>query len=116
MPLVNGATSSVLTACDENACATSCFFLLLVVALGQLLPSRKIGARVSRPAARAATMAAEYPFTMSPDDWKAKLSPVEANCLRNAGTERFGAGKYNNVFPDSGYFACKGCGAHLPCT
>ena len=61
-------------------------------------------------------MAAEYPFTMSPDDWKAKLSPVEANCLRNAGTERFGAGKYNNVFPDSGYFACKGCGAHLPCT
>ena len=50
-----------------------------------------------------------YPYVLSDDQWKGRLNPTEFQILRQAGTERYGVGKYNKVFPKTGYFACRAC-------
>ena len=57
-------------------------------------------------------MATEYPVP-SDAELRSKLNASEFHILREAGTERFGAGKYNKVFPKTGYFACRACESPL---
>lgn len=49
---------------------------------------------------------------MSPEDWKALLSPMEFHILRNSGTERAGTGRYLNE-EGAGAYHCAGCGNKL---
>ena len=56
-------------------------------------------------------MATEYPVP-SDAELRSKLNASEFHILREAGTERFGAGKYNKVFPEDRLL----CVAALPPT
>ncbi|GAB5369742.1 hypothetical protein AAMO2058_001431800 [Amorphochlora amoebiformis] len=50
-----------------------------------------------------------FPVNKSASEWKNQLTKEEYKILRKGGTERYGCGSYNNQYPKSGYFACKGC-------
>mmetsp|Transcript_26588 Transcript_26588/g.32261 ORF Transcript_26588/g.32261 Transcript_26588/m.32261 type:complete len:135 (+) Transcript_26588:133-537(+) len=54
-----------------------------------------------------------YPVQKTDAEWKKQLGSRDFNILRQGGTERGGTGEYNDFYPDSGYFACKGCGFPL---
>ena len=54
----------------------------------------------------------KFPFQLSDDEWKAKLSDMEYAVLREKGTERPYTGEYNLHF-ENGSYACKGCGTEL---
>jgi len=51
----------------------------------------------------------KYPTQTSEEQMKKKLSAKEFNCLRRAGTEPGGQGKYCSFFPKKGYLKCKAC-------
>ncbi|MDP9800662.1 peptide-methionine (R)-S-oxide reductase [Arcanobacterium wilhelmae] len=53
-----------------------------------------------------------YPGARSEEEWKAKLTPLEYNILRTAGTEMPGTGALLNEHR-SGMYLCKACGAEL---
>ena len=55
----------------------------------------------------------EYPFTLTEDEWRSKLSALEYSVLRRGGTEPPGRGEYCKFFPKGGHFACKACEAPL---
>mmetsp|Transcript_42385 Transcript_42385/g.106342 ORF Transcript_42385/g.106342 Transcript_42385/m.106342 type:complete len:358 (-) Transcript_42385:302-1375(-) len=57
--------------------------------------------------------AARFPLKKSDSEWKSALSDFEFKVLREKGTEPAGTGEYDKFYPDSGYFACRGCGAPL---
>jgi peptide-methionine (R)-S-oxide reductase len=47
-------------------------------------------------------------ITLSPDEWKKKLTPQEYYVLREKGTERAFTGAYHN-HKEEGFYTCKGC-------
>lgn len=49
---------------------------------------------------------------LTPEQWRAKLTPFEYQVLREAATERPGTGEYDR-FSEPGTYACKACGAEL---
>eukprot|EP00755_Sulcionema_specki_P015048 Sspe_Gene.9509::Locus_3199_Transcript_1_7_Confidence_0.273_Length_572::g.9509::m.9509/K07305/msrB; peptide-methionine (R)-S-oxide reductase len=51
--------------------------------------------------------------TVSDEEWRKRLSAQEYHVLREKGTERPQSGEYNDFYPKSGYFACRGCGTPL---
>lgn len=55
----------------------------------------------------------EWKGPPSDEEWRAKLSHVEYQILRQGGTEPPGSHEYDNYFPKSGHFACAGCGLAL---
>merc|ERR1712032_658676 len=54
-------------------------------------------------------MATAYPFKLSDEEWRKKLSREEFRVLRQHGTESYGRGKYMKFFPKTGHFQCKAC-------
>jgi len=52
------------------------------------------------------------PRSLTADQWKALLHPVEFAILRESATERPGTGRYNDD-PGPGAFHCAGCGNKL---
>ena len=43
------------------------------------------------------------------EEWKSFLTEKEYKILRLKATEKHGSGEYDNHYPKSGYYACKGC-------
>ena len=54
-----------------------------------------------------------YPYQLSDEEWRKKLTPQEYRILRQHGTEAYGQGEFCRLFPKSGHFVCKGCGSPL---
>lgn len=54
----------------------------------------------------------KFPFTLTNDQWKDKLTESEFDILRNKGTEYPNTGKYNQ-FSEQGVYHCKGCDTPL---
>ena len=50
-----------------------------------------------------------YPYQLSDEEWRTKLTKEEYEVLRQGGTESYGQGQYCNFYPKIGFFACKGC-------
>lgn len=53
-----------------------------------------------------------YDFSLSDDEWRARLSPEEYAILRQAATERAGTGELLGEWGD-GIYSCRGCGNEL---
>ena len=51
----------------------------------------------------------EYAYQLSDMQWRKKLSNQEYNVLRKKATERATTGKYDKLYPEKGYFVCRGC-------
>lgn len=51
-------------------------------------------------------------LTLSNDEWRARLSPVQYHVLREAGTERAFSGELDKFY-DKGRYLCAGCGHPL---
>jgi len=49
---------------------------------------------------------------LTPQEWRARLTPFEYQVLREGATERPGTGEYDE-FSEPGTYACKACGAEL---
>ena len=45
----------------------------------------------------------------SEEEWKSSLTEKEYKILRLKATEKHESGEYNNHYPKSGYYVCKGC-------
>lgn len=54
----------------------------------------------------------QEPKKLSEEEWRAKLTPVQFNILRQKGTERPYTGEYDNHF-EEGVYHCAGCNAAL---
>ncbi len=54
-----------------------------------------------------------YPFQLSDEEWKKRLSAEEFRVLRQGGTEAPGKGQDCTFFPKTGYFACRACATPL---
>ena len=54
----------------------------------------------------------QYPFSLSDDEWRARLDPQQYQVLRGHGTERAGTSPLDRE-KRSGTFACAGCGQAL---
>jgi len=52
--------------------------------------------------------AESFPFELTEDEWKARLTPEQFRVLRNAGTERAGSSDLDNE-KRAGVFHCAGC-------
>lgn len=50
-----------------------------------------------------------FPFQLSEEEWRARLSDKELKCLRRQGTEAYRQGEFCKFFPENGYMTCKGC-------
>ena len=50
----------------------------------------------------------QFPFELSDQEWKDRLSPEAYKVLRKAGTERAGSSPLNAI-KEAGIFHCKGC-------
>ena len=58
------------------------------------------------------TAAEKYPFELSDEEWRRRLSPKEHLILRQGGTEMPGTGEYLHL-EKAGEYACAGCGQPL---
>ena len=56
--------------------------------------------------------AKEFPFTLSDQEWRARLNPEAYRVLRGHGTERAGSSPLDHEKRD-GTFVCAGCGQKL---
>lgn len=56
--------------------------------------------------------AKEFPFSLSAEEWREKLTPQEFHVLREHGTERAGTSPLNQE-KRAGTFVCAGCGQPL---
>ena len=54
----------------------------------------------------------KFPVTLSEEEWKKKLSPVQYRVLREHGTERAGSSPLDKEYRE-GAFHCAGCGQPL---
>lgn len=54
-----------------------------------------------------------FPYQLSDEEWRAKLTPQQYTVLRREGTEAYGAGEFCSYFPKTGHFVCRGCEAPL---
>jgi len=54
----------------------------------------------------------QFPFVLSEDEWRARLSPPQYQVLRGHGTERAGTSPLDRE-KRTGTFACAGCGQPL---
>lgn len=59
-----------------------------------------------------AAPAKEFPFKLSAEEWRKKLSPQAYHVLREHGTERAGTSPLNHE-KRAGIFACAGCDQNL---
>eukprot|EP01112_Ceratiomyxa_fruticulosa_P018457 TRINITY_DN589_c0_g1_i1.p1 TRINITY_DN589_c0_g1~~TRINITY_DN589_c0_g1_i1.p1 ORF type:complete len:148 (-),score=29.94 TRINITY_DN589_c0_g1_i1:213-656(-) len=53
-----------------------------------------------------------FPYVLSEDEWKGKLTPEQFKVCRKKGTERSFTGEYWNTH-DEGKYNCRGCGQLL---
>lgn len=53
-----------------------------------------------------------YPFQLTEDEWRERLSPAEYAILRESATERAGTGELLGQWGD-GVYTCRGCGNEL---
>jgi len=54
----------------------------------------------------------QYPFSLSEDEWRTRLSPPQYQVLRGHGTERAGTSPLDRE-KRAGTFLCAGCGQQL---
>ncbi len=54
----------------------------------------------------------QFPFTLSDEEWRQRLTPEEYDILRAEGTEKSCSSPLNGI-EGKGEFYCKGCGHHL---
>eukprot|EP01060_Flectonema_neradi_P016082 TRINITY_DN22688_c0_g1_i1.p1 TRINITY_DN22688_c0_g1~~TRINITY_DN22688_c0_g1_i1.p1 ORF type:complete len:155 (+),score=21.95 TRINITY_DN22688_c0_g1_i1:40-465(+) len=55
----------------------------------------------------------EFKVKKTEAEWKETLTEQEYDVLRNGATDPAHKGKYTNILPATGYFACKGCSVAL---
>jgi peptide-methionine (R)-S-oxide reductase len=53
--------------------------------------------------------AKDYPFQLSDEEWRKKLTAEEYYVLRRGGTEELGKGEFCNFLPNNGFFVCRAC-------
>ncbi len=58
------------------------------------------------------TKKGDFPFQLTDEQWRERLTPEEYDILRSEGTEKSCSSPLNGV-KGSGEFYCKGCGYHL---
>ena len=81
---------------------TPLFLFALLLSSCSFAQKKKNSAYPDPPVASAH---AYYPMKLTDAEWKAKLSPLQYNILRQEGTERAGTGKYDHFYEKGTYYS-----------